>query len=124
MICPNCGSKMDQLFRTWKCYKNCKPKTRLNKVKYLPKEVETHIINSGFAVPYFIEEEKYILDTTAYDSADSYSIGTLVTLDSNDTWCEFLVSSKLKEAYGKVTKPPTVSDINMWIELFFEKEKN
>lgn len=43
MICPNCGSKMFESFRTWKCSKDCSKK----KISKVHKEVTDWILRNN-----------------------------------------------------------------------------
>lgn len=62
-----------------------------------------------------------VIKTTDFPIADSFSIGSLVSINGFDDWCTFLVQNKTSDPYGEVVKVPTEDDKVLHIKLFPKK---
>ena len=85
MICPNCGSNMVQLFRTWKCSKDCNKQSNKAGVS---QEVIAWIKQYTFAgqICTIIPGLALDISTSYLEESDKCNVGDLLTL-IKDTWC-------------------------------------
>ncbi len=92
MICPNCGSKMFESFRTWKCSKDCSKKSNKAGVS---QEVIDWIKNHTLAgqICTIIPGLSLDICTSYLEKSDVFNVGDLLTL-IKDTWCSIRLHPK------------------------------
>ena len=102
MICPNCGSKMFESFRTWKCSKDCNKQSNKADVS---QEVIDFLIKQGIDIQYIIPGATFSFLDDFYQVNHRFSTGALLSLGYyGPIWGVCGIPEK---AQAIVVEPPT-----------------